>query len=153
MSFPHDHLEISEEILLDTNPSFSRFVWPFLELMAITGLCWLTIGFMDNAVNAASDFGSARMLVVIAWLVLVAWRVGLPVLHWLGERFVLTNRRILVRRGLLRRRVTSIDLLSVMYVARNGSTLILETSPFGQRIAIVDVPSSRKVAKMVNRLT
>lgn len=152
MAFPFDHLDSEEHIMLDTNPSFSRFLWPLLELLAITGLSWLTIGFMDNAVNAASDFGVARQLVFLAWVVLVVWRVGVPVCEWLGDRFVLTNRRILVRRGLFRQRVTSIDLYSVVGVDRKGSTLIVRTTPYGQRVLISDIPSSRKVAKMVNRL-
>ena len=37
MTFPDDELDTREAILLDTNPTFGRLVWPLLELMVITG--------------------------------------------------------------------------------------------------------------------
>lgn len=153
MAFPESELDPREVILLDTNPTFGRLVWPLLELMVVTGVCWLLIGFIDGPAIAAGDMQGVRQLLMIAWVVLVAWRVAKPVLGWLGERFVLTDRRIILRRGILRPQVVSIDLRSVRAVNRKGGVLYLQTRSFGPPLAVEDIPSSRKVARMVSQLT
>lgn len=153
MAFPYDELDPREIVLLDTNPTFGRLVWPLLELMVITGVCWLLIGFIDSPAIAPGDMQSVRQLLIIAWPLLVFWRVARPVLRWLGERFVLTDRRIILRRGVLRPQVMSIDLRSVRAVNRKGGVLYLHTRSYGPPLAVEDVPSTRKVAKLVSRLT
>ena len=153
MAFPDDELDTREAILLDTNPTFGRLVWPLLELMVITGVCWLLIGFIDGPAIAPGDLQGVRQLLLFAWLGLILWRVVRPVLVWLGERFVLTDRRIILRRGIVRPQVVSIDLRSVRAVNRKGGVLYLHTRSFGPPLAVEDIPSSRKVAKLVSRLT
>nr|WP_120492119.1 PH domain-containing protein [Corynebacterium lactis] len=153
MSFPHSEMEPSEKILLDTNPTFGRLVWPLLELMVITGVVWLLIGLIDSSAMVGSGMQPVRNFLLIGWVVLILWRVVPPGLAWLGERFVLTDRRILLRRGLFRPRVTTVDLRSVRSVDRKGSALYLRTHYFGPALEVADVPSARKVAKMVARLT
>lgn len=153
MSFPYSELDTNEEILLDTNPTFGRLVWPLLELMAITGVVGLMIGFIDGSATVGAGMQTVRTFLFFAWTVLILWRVVRPSLNWLGERFVLTDRRILLRRGLLRPRVTTVDLRSVRSVDRRGSALLLRTHYFGPLLEVEDIPSARKVAKMVSRMT
>lgn len=153
MAFPWDEIDDDEEILLDTNPVFGRLVWPLFELLVITGIVWLLIGFIDNPGVASNDFMAIRNFLLLAWIVLVFFRVARPLLAWLGERFVLTDRRIILRRGLVRPRVVTIDLRSIRGIDRNGTVLLLRTNPFGPPMALRDVPSTRKVAKMVARMT
>ena len=85
MAFPDDELDTREAILLDTNPTFGRLVWPLLELMVITGICWLLIGFIDGPGIAPGDLQGVRQLLLFAWLGLILWRVVRPVLSWLGS--------------------------------------------------------------------
>lgn len=153
MAFPAAELDPEEVILLDTNPTFGRLIWPLLELMVITGVCWLLIGFIDGPAIAPGDMAGIRQLLIFAWVALILWRVARPVLGWLGERFVLTDRRILLRRGIVRTQVISIDLRSIRAVNRKGAVLYLQTRSFGPPLAVEDIPSSRKVAKLVSRLT
>ncbi|MDO5030514.1 MAG: PH domain-containing protein [Corynebacterium sp.] len=153
MAFPYDELDPREVILLDTNPTFGRLIWPLLELMVITGVCWLLIGFIDSPNIAPGDMQGVRQLLMLAWLLLILWRVVRPVFRWLGERFVLTDRRIILRRGVLRPQVVSIDLRSVRAVNRKGAVLYLHTRHYGPPLAVEDIPSTRKVAKLVSRLT
>lgn len=153
MTFPYDEMDDDEEVVLDTNPVFARLTWPLVELALITGVIWLLIGFIDGPRIAPGDMSAVRDLLVLAWPVLVAWRVGGPVAGWLGERFVLTDRRIIMRRGLLRPRVITVDLRSIRGVDRRGNILQLHVSPFGPPMAIRDIPATRKVARMVNRMS
>ncbi|UBI01949.1 YdbT family protein [Corynebacterium freneyi] len=153
MAFPWDEMDDDEDVLLDVNPAFARLTWPLVELALITGVIWLLIGFIDSPRIAPGDLAGLRDFLLIMWPILVAWRVVKPGLEWLGERFVLTDRRIILRRGLLRPRVVTVDLRSVRGVERRGNVLQVRVSPFGPPMAIRDVPSARKVAKMVNRMT
>ena len=153
MAFPWDEMDDDEDVLLDVNPAFARLTWPLVELALITGVIWLLIGFIDSPRIAPGDLAGLRDFLLIMWPILVAWCVAKPGLEWLGERFVLTNRRIILRRGLLRPRVVTVDLRTVRGVERRGNVLQLRVSPFGPPMAIRDVPSARKVAKMVNRMT
>ena len=68
MAFPDDELDTREAILLDTNPTFGRLVWPLLGLMVITGVCWLLIGFIDGPAIAPGDLQGVRQLLLFAWL-------------------------------------------------------------------------------------
>lgn len=153
MAFPWDEMDDDEDVLLDVNPAFARLTWPLVELALITGVIWLLIGFIDSPRIAPGDLAGLRDFLLIMWPILVAWRVAKPGLEWLGERFVLTDRRIILRRGLLRPRVVTVDLRTVRGVERRGNVLQVRVSPFGSPMAIRDVPSARKVAKMVNRMT
>ena len=153
MTFPYDEMDDDEDVIVDTNPVFGRLTWPLLELALITGVIWLLIGLIDGPKIAPGDMQGIRDLLLISWPLLIAWRVGKPVAEWLGERFVLTDRRIILRRGLLRPRVITVDLRSVRGVDRRGNVLQLRVNPFGPPMAIRDVPATRKVAKMVNRMT
>lgn len=153
MAFPWDEMDDDENVLLDVNPAFARLTWPLVELALITGVIWLLIGFIDSPRIAPGDLAGLRDFLLIMWPILVAWRVAKPGLEWLGERFVLTDRRIILRRGLLRPRVVTVDLRTVRGVERRGNVLQVRVSPFGPPMAIRDVPSARKVAKMVNRMT
>lgn len=153
MAFPWDEMDDDEDVVLDTNPVFGRLMWPLVELALITGVIWLLIGFIDSPRIAPGDLSGMRDVLLLAWPLLVAWRVVVPGLEWLGERFVLTDRRIILRRGLLRSRVVTVDLRAVRGVDRRGHVLQLYVSPYGPPMAIRDVPATRKVAKMVNRMT
>lgn len=153
MAFPWDYLDADEEVIIDTNPTFSGIFWPLLELMAITGIIWLLIGFIDKDPVTAANFAVARTLLMLLWVLLLVRRVAVPLLRWLRERFILTDRRILLRHGLFRTDVSSIDLRSVRGVRRQGSDLLFMTYGYGSPITVANIPSSRKVAKLVNRMT
>lgn len=153
MAFPHDELGAHEQILLDTNPTFNRLLWPLLELMAITGVCWLLVGLIDGPHLAAGEFGVLRTLVMLIWLALIGLRVVRPVLAWLGERLVITQHRILLRRGFFSPRVVAIDLRSIRAVDRRGSVVYLHTHPNAAPLALMDVPGSKKVARLVSRIS
>lgn len=153
MAFPWDYLDADEEVIIDTNPTFSGIVWPLIELMAITGIVWLLIGFIDKDPATAANLAFIRTILMLVWALLLVRRVAVPVLRWLRERFILTDRRILLRHGLIRTDVSSIDLRSVRGVRRQGSDLLFATYGYGGPITVPNIPSSRKVAKMVNRMT
>ena len=153
MAFPWDYLDEDEEVIIDTNPTFGGLIWPLMELMASTGIIWLVIGLIDKNPTTATDLAPLRTILMLVWLFILLWRVAMPALRWLRKRFILTDRRILLRNGLVRANVSSIDLRSVRGVRRKGSNLLLATYGFGEPVLVPNVPSCRKVAKLVHRMT
>lgn len=149
MAFPQDELDPGEEVLLDLNPVFGRLVLPWLELILVTGVTWLLIGVIDGPLIAAGDLGWLRRVLLAAWAGLVAWRAVAPVAAWLGERTVVTDRRVLLRRGWLRPRVVVIDRAAIRAVDRRGADLELRVDPWGPPLALRDVPGARRVARLL----
>ena len=147
MAFPYDEMEPGEVALLDVNPVFSRLVRPLVDLVVVTGVIWLLIGFIDGPYIGDGDLAGMRATLMLAWPVLLAWRVGGPVLDWLGRRLVVTDRRLLLRRGIVRPEITSIDLRSIRAVDRRGSMLAVSTRYWREPLVIEGVPGSRRVVR------
>lgn len=83
-----------EVVLADVSAPLSSLTIPLMELIVITGVAWMAIGWMDVTPHV-DPF--VRNIVVAAWAVLVAWRFVGPLAAARRRRFVVTNRRILAR--------------------------------------------------------
>ncbi|WP_448852054.1 hypothetical protein [Corynebacterium sp. 335C] len=149
MPFPYDEMDPGEEVLLDVNPVFTDLVRPMVELAVITGVIWLLVGFIDGPYIGDGDLRGLRAMLLTAWPLLLAWRVGAPVLGWLGRRLVVTDRRLILRRGIVRPDIVVVDLRSVRGVGRRGSVLEVSTGPWRPPLVIEGVPGSRRVARVI----
>lgn len=83
-----------EVVLADVCAPVSSLTFPLLELILITGVAWMAIGWMD--ITPAAD-PMLRNAVVALWAVLVLWRFVAPVIASRRRRFIVTNRRVLAR--------------------------------------------------------
>ncbi|WIM72959.1 hypothetical protein QP028_04160 [Corynebacterium suedekumii] len=83
----------------DLTAPLHTLTFPVLELILITGLCWMGIGWLDQP-GQVIDI-QLRNGVVLLWALLVLWRFVLPLLRARRRRFMLTDRRIIVRAGTL----------------------------------------------------
>lgn len=83
-----------EDVLADVAAPLSTLIFPLLELIVITGVAWIAIGWMDGTPGVDAV---VRNAVVAAWAVIAAWRFGVPVVRSRRRRFVVTDHRILAR--------------------------------------------------------
>lgn len=109
-----------EQVLVDMTAPNSNLVFPFLEVVLLTGLAWMGIGWLDNPHNLAQlntgllDPALLHNSVVVVWMLLVIWRFVLPLLRNRKQRFIVTNQRIVARPAKLTAKVDSIPLHQVL---------------------------------------
>ena len=140
-----------EQVLVDMIAPNSNLVFPFLEVVLLTGLAWMGIGWLDNPHNLAQlntellDPALLHNSVVAVWMLLVVWRFVLPLLRNRKQRFIVTNQRIVARPAKLTAKVDSIPLHQVLDVARRRKGISLAVRGFSYPLYFGGVPKSKKV--------
>ena len=113
MGYPDNVLAGDEQVVLHRHPHWKRLVWPVIVLI----LASAAASFGSAVVNSTSWDPTAKRVVfwVIGaiWLVLIGWLTLLPFLNWLTTHFVITDRRVMFRHGLLSRSGIDIPLARI----------------------------------------
>ena len=140
----------NEYAQVDVSPPARTLLFPFLELVAITGLLWIAIGWIDNPASGWID-PIVRQTLVLAWIGLGVWRFGVPLLRRYRGRFMVTNRRILARPAQFRGRIDSIPLTDIRSVRRYKGGLSIEIYGFDRPLYFPSVPKTKKVEAILNQ--
>ena len=138
-------LEEGELVLADVTSPLSSLIFPLLELVLVTGVAWIAIGWMDvtPAVGVA-----ARNALVGVWALLVLWRFVLPVVRARRRRLVVTDRRVLVRGP--RGAVDSIPHRQIHSARRAKGGLDIAVHGFGRPLHYESVGKAKQVERLIN---
>lgn len=142
----------SERVVARLRPHGRAMFWPSLLLVAVCGALGYFGGVFPEQWENVALFAGAALLIVLLWL--------LPLLAWLGKRYVITTRRIVIRRGLFVR--TRQELLHSrgydITVRKNGlqsmfgcGDLLINTG-LEHPVALWDVPSADLVQSALHDL-
>lgn len=137
MGYPDNVLAEGEQVVLHRHPHWKRLIGPVLALLALTALAAF-----GAAVVSRTGWDPAARRVVTAvigalWLLLVGWLTVRPFLAWRSTHFVITDRRVMYRHGVLTRAGIDIPLARINSVEfRHGlvdrmmrtGTLIIESA-------------------------
>ncbi|HLR98561.1 PH domain-containing protein [Mycolicibacillus parakoreensis] len=148
MPYPDNVLADDEQVVLHRHPHWKRLVGAVLTVLVVTAVA--TFG--AAVVNTQHWEPTARNVVfaVIAaiWAVVVGWFSVWPFLAWLTTHFVITDRRVMYRHGVLTRSGIDIPLARINSVEfthrlidrmlRTG-TLIIESAA-QDPLAFYDIP-------------
>ncbi|MDY3126556.1 MAG: hypothetical protein SOW59_00280 [Corynebacterium sp.] len=134
---------------VDVTAPYRALTFPVLELILVTGVCWIGIGWLD-AHMVAQDY-LLRNTLVAAWLVLVLWRFVLPVIRQRRKRFIVTNRRIIARAAQLSSTVDSIPLRDIVGVRRRRGGITLAIRGYDRTLYFPDVARSKLVERALNQ--
>lgn len=100
MGYPEDALAPDEELILHTHPHWKMLLWPVTTLIVATALAGFLGGLVSRTTEATTR--SVLLLLILAiWLAILAWRSVGPILDWRSTHFIVTDRRVLVREGVL----------------------------------------------------
>jgi uncharacterized membrane protein YdbT with pleckstrin-like domain len=157
MAFPENILDDGEEVVRNLRPHWRRVVVPVALLPIVVGLAsfgWFTL-----------PSGSWRQplryaILVVALLILLRWSVR-PLLFWLTTRYVVTNRRVLMRNGVLSRTGRDVPLTRINDVSFSrtiiercfgSGTLVIESAGDRGQVILRDVPTVEPVQRDIYRL-
>ena len=137
MPYPDNVLAADERVVLHRHPHWKRLIGPILVLLLATALA----AFGASVVNQTGWDPTAKRTVMIVigvvWLIVVGWLTLWPFLGWRTTHFVITDRRVMFRHGVLTRSGIDIPLARINSVEfRHGlldrmlrtGTLIIESA-------------------------
>ncbi len=131
-------------MLADMVPPVRTLMLPFLELIIITALSWMLIGWMDvNRIGA-----DERNFYVFVWGALVAWRFLLPVIRLRKRRFLVTNKRVVVINN---RSVDSIPLVQIRDARRHRGGMNIGVFGYTQPVYFPNVGRAKRVEELIRR--
>jgi uncharacterized membrane protein YdbT with pleckstrin-like domain len=149
VAYPDDLLVEDEQVVVHRHPHWKMLVVPVVVLLLVVGVA----SFLAAVVSAQSWALWAWLGLAAAGLALVGRFTVYPVVRWRTTHFVVTDRRVLVREGVLTRKGMDIPLRRVSSVQfRQGllermlgaGTLVIE-SDSDESLEFDDVPGVRRV--------
>jgi uncharacterized membrane protein YdbT with pleckstrin-like domain len=137
VGYPDNVLAADERIALHRHPHWKRLIGPVLVLLIATALAALGLGWLSTTDWDQTAKNVVMGVVGLVWLVIVGWLVLWPFLNWRTTHFVITDRRVMFRHGLMTRsgidipvaRINSVEFRHGLLdrIFRTG-TLIIESA-------------------------
>ncbi|ORI18163.1 PH domain-containing protein [Rhodococcus sp. 1168] len=100
MGYPEDALADEEELLLHHHPHWKMLVLPALTFILVTAVAGFVIGLVSVKLDGSSST-VASIVTAVLWAVIVAWRCIAPLIGWKCTHFIVTDRRVLIRQGVI----------------------------------------------------
>jgi uncharacterized membrane protein YdbT with pleckstrin-like domain len=155
VAYPDDLLVEGEQVVVHRHPHWKMLVVPVLVLLLVVGVT----SFLAALVSAQSWAPWAWIGLSAVGLALVGRFTVFPVMRWRTTHFVVTDRRVLVREGVLSRHGMDIPLQRISGVRFRHSllermlgsgTLVIE-SDSDESLEFDDVPGVQRVHAVLYR--
>lgn len=153
MAYPRENLAPGERIVLHRHPHWKCLSGPFVLFILVSAIAGVSAGL----VSASSLTGTAEMLaylvVALLWVAAAIWFFLRPLISWKTTHFVLTDRRVIFRNGILTRSGIDIPIRRINTVEfRHGpidrllrtGTLLIESAS-DEPLAFDDIPQVERV--------
>ena len=162
MAYPKKLLADNEEVEFDLRPHWSSIFIPIVWFILIVGLAGFLFGKMGSWLESNQGALSVvRWAIIIIAVFLFLFLVYRPVIAWFTTQYVFTNRRLIVRTGLIARRGRDMPLSKVNNVIfdhtiiqriLNCGTLTIESAAENGSLVVSYVPNVEHVQREVYRL-
>ncbi|HVQ97867.1 MAG TPA: PH domain-containing protein [Mycobacterium sp.] len=153
MRYPDNALADDEQVVLHRHPHWKRLIGAVAALIGASA----SGAFVAAVVNATDWHADAKTVIsgVIwaVWAIVVGWLTLWPFAKWLTTHFVITDRRVMFRRGVLTRSGIDLPLARIAHVRfqhrlidrmlRTG-TLVIESAS-QEPLWFHDIPRVRQV--------
>jgi len=148
-------LGAGEQIVLNLRPHWRRLVLPMAAIPVLVGLAAFAIGIGPG--GKIYDWAIIGVAVVLLF-----WFSLLPYLRWHATRYVVTNRRVIYRAGIVTKigrdvplyRLNDVHFENTIADRLTGSgDLILESAGEQGQLRFTDVPRVEEVQRTINRLS
>jgi uncharacterized membrane protein YdbT with pleckstrin-like domain len=157
VGYPDNVLAGDEQVVLHRHPHWKRLIGPVLVLLVATALAAFGAAVVSRTDWDATAQQVVQLVIAAAWLILIGWLTVWPFLTWWTTHFVITDRRVMFRHGLLTRTGIDIPLARVNSVEfRHGlldrllrtGTLIIESAS-QDPLEFYDIPRVEQVHSLL----
>lgn len=158
MAYPGKLLGEGERVVTEMRPHGKELVRPALALLVLAPAA----SFAAAVVPEGSAQGVGRLVIGLVALVLLVWWCLVPLLRWLTTSYVITDRRIITRSGVLARSGRDMPMSRVNDVSFEHSgllerllrcgTLIVESAGERGQLTLRDVPRVEELQRDIYRL-
>jgi uncharacterized membrane protein YdbT with pleckstrin-like domain len=156
MAYPQDMLAADEELLLHRHPHWKMLFLPAVTFLLATAVAGFLLGLVTKQVDGTTR--TVLLAVVVAvWLGVIAWRCVGKLLAWRFTHFIVTDRRVLIRQGILTQSGIDIPLGRISNVQfrhglvdrmlRTGTLIIVASSD--DPLEFDDVPQVERVHSLL----
>jgi len=123
VGYPENVLAKDEQVVLHRHPHWKRLIGPVLVLI-LTSAASAFVAAVVNTMDWQATAKNVLFIVIgVIWLVVIGWLTVWPFLSWWTTHFVITDRRVMFRHGLLTRSGIDIPLARINSVEfRHGLT-------------------------------
>ncbi|MEU0495634.1 PH domain-containing protein [Mycobacterium sp. NPDC006124] len=137
MGYPDNVLAGDERVVLHRHPHWKRLIGPVFVLLLATAVAAFGLGVVNHMAWEQMAKNIVMIVIAVIWLILVGWLVLWPVFSWRATHFVITDRRVMFRHGVMTRSGIDIPLARINSVEfRHGlvdrmlrtGTLIIESA-------------------------
>ncbi|MEV6321560.1 PH domain-containing protein [Nocardia sp. NPDC051787] len=156
MGYPEDVLAPDERLMLHRHPHWKMLFWPIVTLIVATALAGFAAGLISR--KAEGTARSALLItVLVVYLGILLWRCVAPIITWKSTHFIVTDRRVLVRQGVITHsgidipmsRISSVQFRHGLFDRLLGTgTLIIESSS-SEPLEYDDIPSVQQVHSLL----
>jgi uncharacterized membrane protein YdbT with pleckstrin-like domain len=157
VGYPENVLAADEQVVLHRHPHWKRLIGPVLILLVATALAAFVAGYVNQLPWDPTAKNVILLVTGVIWLVIVGWLTLWPYLNWWTTHFVITDRRVMFRHGLLTRSGIDIPLARINSVEfrhrivdrmlRTG-TLIIESAA-QDPLEFYDIPRVERVHSLL----
>jgi uncharacterized membrane protein YdbT with pleckstrin-like domain len=157
MGYPNNVLADGEQVVLHRHPHFKRLIGPVLVLLVTTALASFAAAVVSRTGWDPRAQQVVSAVIAVIWLVLVSWLTLRPFFDWLTTHFVITDRRVMYRHGVLTRAGIDIPLARINSVEfRHGlvdrmlrtGTLVIESAS-QDPLEFHDIPGVEQVHSLL----
>lgn len=158
MAYPKKLLADGEQVAAELRPHWKEIFWPAVALLVVLPLATYATAVVPEG-NAQLP---ARVAIAVVALVLLVWWTLRPFLRWLTTAYVVTDRRIITRQGILARSGRDMPMSRVNDVSFEHSnvlermlgcgTLVIESGGERGQLVLRDVPHVEEVQRDIYRL-
>ena len=157
MGYPENVLATGERVVLHRHPHWKRLVGAVLTLLLATALASFTAAVVHQTAWDSTAKNVVLLVILVVWLVVIGWLTVWPFLNWWTTHFVITDRRVMFRHGVLSRSGIDIPLARINSVEfRHGlidrmvrtGTLIIESAS-QDPLEFHDIPRVERVHSLL----
>jgi uncharacterized membrane protein YdbT with pleckstrin-like domain len=157
VGYPDNVLAGDERVVLHRHPHWKRLIGPVLVLLLATAVAAFGLGVVNRLTWDQTAKNIVMIVIGVIWLILVGWLVAWPVFNWRSTHFVITDRRVMFRHGVMTRSGIDIPLARINSVEfRHGltdrvlrtGTLIIESAS-QDPLEFHDIPHVERVHSLL----
>lgn len=153
MAYPRENLAPGERVVLHRHPHWKCLLGPFLLFAIVTAAAGVLVGVITASSLRSTPQTVLLLVVAVVWAASFCWYFIRPLLAWKTTHFVLTDRRVMFRNGIITRSGIDIPIRRINTVEfRHGlvdrmlrtGTLVIESAS-DEPLSFDDIPQVERV--------